>query len=133
MYAERSQLHYSCIFLHVSFQAIKHSMAGKATDSMPCWLDSKLIMMLSRELRGCRAQAAPYPDIAQALDTAIYHCGLLLAQCPGALNSKLCHYHLDAIMLPLKESISFLAPPTTNPPPGTLQAYTRRLFTLWRR
>lgn len=133
MYTARSQLHYSCIFLHVSFQAIKHSMAGKTTDSMPCWLDSKLIMMLSRELQGCRAQAAPHDDVEQALDTAIYHCGLLLAQCPGALNSQLCHHHLDAIMAPLKDAIALLAPPASNPAPsGGLQTYARRLFKGWR-
>ncbi|MGM0703977.1 MAG: hypothetical protein ACQEUG_16470 [Pseudomonadota bacterium] len=109
MNAERSQLYYNCVFLHVSFQAIQHSMAGKKNDSLPCWLDTNLIAMLSRELQNCREQAAPFADTRNALDTAIYHCGLLLAQCPGALNSQLCHHHLDAIMAPLKEAMTQLS------------------------
>ncbi|PMR73483.1 hypothetical protein [Billgrantia endophytica] len=133
MNTERSQLYYTTVFLHVSFQAIKHSMAGKEENSMPCWLDTNLIMMLSRELQECSMSARPFGDVKQALDTAIYHCGLLLAQCPGALNSQLCRHHLDAIMTPLKDAIAVLAPPAPNSQPsGTLQTYARKLFKGWR-
>lgn len=133
MNAERSQLYYTCIFLHVSFQAIQHSMAGKASDSLPCWLDSSLITMLSRELQKCRAEASPYPEVSEALDTAIYHCGLLLAQCPGALNSQLCRRHLDAIMVPLKGATTMLSATPTATASHSWQHTARRLLGRWRR
>ncbi|TFH86181.1 hypothetical protein EQG41_13895 [Billgrantia azerbaijanica] len=133
MNAERSQLFYTCTFLYVSFQAIQHSMAGKASDSLPCWLDTGLITMLSRELRSAREQASPFPEVSEALDVAIYHCGLLLAQCPGALNSQLCHHHLDAIMVPLKEATARLSAAPATAGSHSWQHTARRLLKKWRR
>ena len=133
MNAERSQLFYTCTFLYVSFQAIHHSMAGKANDSLPCWLDTSLITMLSRELQKCRAQASAFLEVREALDTAIYHCGLLLAQCPGALNSQLCRHHLDAIMVPLKETTALLSAPSAATASSGWPHSARRLLTKWRR
>ncbi|GAB2779296.1 hypothetical protein GCM10027040_01610 [Halomonas shantousis] len=103
MNAERSQLYYSCVFLHVSFQAIQSKVTTAAQrDDTPCWLDARLLKMLSRELQRCRQEAAPFAEVCQALDTAIYHCDLLMAQCPASVNSRLCQHHLEAIMSPLK-------------------------------
>lgn len=112
MKAERSRLYYTCTFLHVSFQAIRGTLEnGRQDDTAPCWLDARLIEMLSGELKRCRREAAPFEEVAQALDSAIYHCGLLLAQCPAALNRRLCEHHLEAIQAPLKETIARLAAP----------------------
>ncbi|MCH4565400.1 hypothetical protein MKP05_20075 [Halomonas sp. EGI 63088] len=133
MNAERSKVYYTAVFLHVSFQAIKRSMAGRESDSLPCWLDTNLLMMLSRELRACRDQGGYLGDARQALDAAYYHCGLLLAQCPGGLNSKLCHQHLDAILLPLQQAIEVLAAPCAISSTGFWQATARRLRRGWRR
>lgn len=103
MTAERSQLYYTCVFLHVSFQAIQRSVTNSdKKDDTPCWLDATLLRMLSGELQRCRQEAAPFPEVRQALDTAIYHCGLLMAQCPAAVNRRLCQHHLEAIMSPLR-------------------------------
>ncbi|TDX29819.1 hypothetical protein DFO67_10657 [Modicisalibacter xianhensis] len=110
MTAERSQLYYTCVFLHVSFQAIQRSVADSAQkDDTPCWLDATLLRMLSGELQRCRLEAAPFTEVGEALDTAIYHCGLLMAQCPAAVNRRLCQHHLEAIMSPLKLASDRLA------------------------
>ena len=115
MNAERSQLHYACVFLHVSFQAIQRSVAcSSSRDDTPCWLDAQTMSLLLGELQRCRRQAGPFKDVYPCLDTAFYHCGLLMAQCPGALNRPLCQHHLEAIIAPLKEAAATLsgkAPP----------------------
>lgn len=106
---ERSQLYYTCVFLHVSFQAIRHSVEDTSrSDDTPCWLDAQLLKMLLGELQRCRQNATPFREVCQALDTSIYHCGLLMAQCPAAVNRRLCRHHLDAIMAPLKEATASL-------------------------
>ncbi|WP_043527854.1 hypothetical protein [Litchfieldella xinjiangensis] len=109
MRAGHTQLHYTCIFLHVSFQAIKRSLAGREQDTSPCWLDSDMLLMLSRELQACCRQAPPQSVLRQRLDTASAQCGLLLALCPGALTGQLCHQHLDAILSPLRDALEQLA------------------------
>nr|WP_163500568.1 hypothetical protein [Halomonas socia] len=110
MTAERSQLYYTCVFLHVSFQAIQNSVAtSPKRDDTPCWLDAQTLRMLLNELQRCRQEAAPFKAVSQPLDTAIYHCGLLMAQCPAALNRQLCHHHLAAVMAPLKEATAQLS------------------------
>ncbi len=127
MNAERSQLYYTCIFLHVSFQAILRAVDdGERGESTPCWLDAQLIGMLSRELQRCHRDAAPLSAVAEALGTATYHCGLLMAQCPAALNRRLCQHHLRAIMAPLEEASARLARPTPRPATGR-QTAARRL------
>ncbi|MDN3522223.1 hypothetical protein [Halomonas ramblicola] len=133
MTTERSQLYYTCVFLHVSFQAIQRSVeASSRSDNTPCWLDGQLLQMLSNELWRCRQGAAPFREVTQALDMATYHCGLLMAQCPAAVNRRLCTHHLSAIMTSLKEATARLsgktAPSTADrPSPG------RRLRSwLWR-
>ncbi|HSH49057.1 MAG TPA: hypothetical protein VK991_10775 [Halomonas sp.] len=128
------QLHYTCIFLQVSFQAVLRSVEtsrlGKAcTDDTPCWLDAKLIAMLMRELRRVRAEAANLEAPSQALDSAIYHTGLLLAQCPGALNRRLCRHHLEAIIAPLRGAARELAEPAAAP---GWPAAAKRLLSRWR-
>lgn len=133
MDADRSRLYYTTVFLHVSFQAIKHSLAGKESDALPCWLDSRMLMMLSTELRSCRDQAIPFREAQVALGTACHHCELLLAQCPGALTSSLCHRHLNAILAPLHEATEMLAKPTASSPVGVWQTATRRLRQRWSR
>ncbi|MFD2190795.1 hypothetical protein [Pistricoccus aurantiacus] len=105
MNSEHSRLYYSCIFLHVSFQAVLGTVESSSKgEDTPCWLDARLLEMLSGELQRCRGDAAPWPEVCQALDTATYHCGLLMAQCPAAVNRQLCRHHLEAIMVPLKEA-----------------------------
>ncbi|MCC5882947.1 MAG: hypothetical protein JJU25_09975 [Halomonas sp.] len=112
MNAERSQLYYTGVFLHVSFQAIQNAVAASANgDDTPCWLDAQMLSMMYGELQRCRCEAAPFREVSQHLDTAVYHCGLLMAQCPGALNRRLCLHHLAAIITPLKEATSQLASP----------------------
>ncbi|WP_110650336.1 hypothetical protein [Salinicola peritrichatus] len=119
MTSERSQLYYTCVFLHVSFQAVQNSIPTVSpTATSPCWLDARMLKMLLRELKRCRQVASPFADVHAALDTATYHCGLLMAQCPGALDCQLCHYHLEAIILPLREAVARLSghEPATAPP-----------------
>lgn len=116
MTAERSQLYYTCVFLHVSFQAIQSKVTNSAQkDDTPCWLDAQLLRMLSGELHRCRQEAAPFPEVCQALDTAIYHCGLLMAQCPAAVNQRLCQHHLEAIMSPLRLASEWLSGKASRP------------------
>lgn len=139
MNAERyHQLHYTCIFLQVSFQAIQRSLEGPPSgknggedslDDTPCWLDAQLIAMLMREMRRVRTDAAGLEAPSQALDSAIYHTGLLLAQCPGALNRRLCQYHLQAIISPLRSAAQQLASPAASP---GWPAAARRLLKRWR-
>ncbi|MCE8032330.1 MAG: hypothetical protein LPK20_00980 [Halomonas sp.] len=106
MPSQRSQLYYTCVFLHVSFQAIRNAVTrSPAGDETPCWLDAHTLKLLCRELQRCRWEASPFKHIEASLDTAIYHCGLLMAQCPGALNRRLCQHHLEAIMAPLQEAM----------------------------
>jgi hypothetical protein len=120
MTAERSQLYYSCVFLHVSFQAIQGKVTTSAQgDDTPCWLDAQLLQMLSRELQRCRQEAAPFTEVNQALDTAIYHCGLLMAQCPASVNRRLCQHHLEAIMAPLKLATARLSGRASSNPPAS--------------
>ncbi|MDX5378303.1 MAG: hypothetical protein LPK08_12425 [Halomonas sp.] len=115
MNAERSQLYYTCVFLHVSFQAIQHSVAiSPSDDETPCWLDSQMLRMLLSELQRCRREAATYKDIQPSLEAATYHCGLLMAQCPAAVNRKLCLHHLEAIVAPLKEATAQLSGKTSR-------------------
>ncbi|QFU01995.1 hypothetical protein FIU83_10120 [Halomonas sp. THAF5a] len=110
MNAERSQLYYACVFLQVSFQAIQHSVTcSTRQDDTPCWLDAQTMSLLLGELQRCRRQAGPMKDVAPCLDTAFYHCGLLMAQCPGALNRPLCQHHLEAIIAPLKQAATRLS------------------------
>ncbi|WP_251979006.1 hypothetical protein [Salinicola avicenniae] len=110
MPAERSQLYYTCVFLQVSFQAVQNSVGqGSREDNTPCWLDAEMLKMLLRELKRCRESASPFADVHTALNTATYHCGLLMAQCPGALDQQLCLYHLEAITLPLREAVTRLS------------------------
>lgn len=116
MNTERSQLYYTCVFLHVSFQAIQNSVAtSPQRDDTPCWLDAHMLRMLLSELQRCRQEAAPFKGVIQALDSAIYHCGLLMAQCPAALNRQLCQHHLEAIISPLKEATAELSGPSNRP------------------
>ncbi|EWH03878.1 hypothetical protein [Halomonas sp. BC04] len=128
MTSERSQLYYTCVFLHVSFQAIQTSVANspKRGDT-PCWLDSQTLRMLYGELQRCRWEASPFKEVGASLDTAIYHCGLLMAQCPGALNRQLCQHHLEAIMAPLQEATLRLSGSTNRAAAGQPSSPARRL------
>ncbi|WP_110685290.1 hypothetical protein [Salinicola aestuarinus] len=129
MTSERAQLHYTCVFLQVSFQAVKKSLPqGDATDTTPCWLDAEMLRMLLRELKNSREAAAPFPEVRAALDVATYHCGLLMAQCPGALDQALCRYHLDAVIAPLQQSVHGLCGSD-----ATRQASPRRRLRDWLR
>ena len=128
MNAERSRLYYTCVFLHVSFQAIQRAVeTSPQGDDAPCWLDAQLLKMLSGELRRCRQDAAPFKKVGQALDAAIYHCGLLRAQCPAALNRRLCQHHLEAIMTPLKEAAARLSGPANQATASRPSSASQRL------
>lgn len=131
MNAERSRLYYTTVFLHVSFQAVKHSLAGKESDALPCWLDTGMLMMLFTELQGCRDRATTCSDAGRSLASACHHCERLLAQCPGALTSTVCHRHLNAILAPLHDVMGMLATPTPSTPAGVWQTATRRLRQRW--
>lgn len=109
MMTERSQLYYTCVFLQVSFRAIGNSITAADDETRRCWLDAQTLQLLLGELQRCRQQASPFRDLHSPLDQAIYHCGLLMAQCPGALDQRLCRHHLDAICLPLGQAIDQLA------------------------
>ncbi|WP_048308075.1 hypothetical protein [Halomonas sp. PR-M31] len=110
MTSERSQIHYTCIFLYVSFQAIQEAVEKSCRgEDTPCWLDARTLRMLLGELQQCRQNASPFPIVCESLDTAIYHCGLLMAQCPAAVNRRLCGHHLEAIILPLKAAAAQLS------------------------
>lgn len=133
MTAERSQLYYTCTFLQVSFQALQASLEESARDpAAPCWLDTRLIEMLSGEVRRCRREAAHCAPLHQPLDAALYHCGLLLTPCPGDLDRPHCHHHLDAIVALLKDSSALLALPCARAT-GPWQAAARHLRGWWHR
>ncbi|WP_346795923.1 hypothetical protein R5M92_10720 [Halomonas sp. Bachu 37] len=114
---EQRQVHLTAVFLRTSFDAIKSSMAGKLEDALPCWLDASMLMMLNRELHGCYRQAKPLFDTqtVQLLALAAQQCDVLLAQCPGLLNSTLCHRHLDAILTPLQAAMQRMSAPLHTP------------------
>ncbi|MDN3525874.1 hypothetical protein QWY79_11430 [Halomonas sabkhae] len=131
MKAERSQLFYQCTFLYVSFQAIHQSIAGKHDDTQPCWMDTSLLDMLSGELHHARRHAAHVPTTTQPLDIAIYHCNMLLANCPGAMNSQFCRDHLDAIMQALKATTEALSAPAAMASPSGWSSIARWLIP-WR-
>ncbi|MDY7116835.1 hypothetical protein RAN53_10785 [Halomonas sp. SSL-5] len=127
MSPQRPKAYYTAVFLQVSFQAIKNSMAGKASDTMPCWLDSKMLMMLSRELKECQAQAEDNDAARNALSQASDECDALLKRCPGGLDAPLCHRHLDAILGALKRAGAAL-PQTPAAPPSTRWEQARQRF-----
>lgn len=133
MNPERPRMYTTVVFLQVSFQAIKHSMAGKASDSLPCWLDGKMLTMLCRDLKACRDQTVAHDVAHQALEAACTQCDELLAHCPGGLDSTLCHRHLDAILVGLQRALLSLdAPPAAEPTSLWLNA-ARHLREGWRR
>lgn len=114
MNSERSRLYYTCVFLQVSFRAIENSVTAEADETRRCWLDAQTLQMLLGELTRCRQSAAPFHEIHSPLDQAVYHCGLLMAQCPGALDQRLCKHHLDAINAPLAQAIGLLSGTATK-------------------
>lgn len=110
MSADTSQLHYTCIFLSVSFRALRDDLDKPSrAPSSPCWLDAGLVEMLTGELRRCRDAAVRHPAAWQSLDAALTHASLLLAQCPGGLGRDRCARQLDAIVSPLQEAAAWLA------------------------
>ncbi|MDI5892574.1 hypothetical protein [Halomonas rhizosphaerae] len=133
MNPERPRVYTTVVFLQVSFQAIKHSMAGKASDGLPCWLDGKMLRMLCRDLKACRDEAIDHDEAHLALEAASTQCDELLAHCPGGLNSTLCHRHLDAILVGLQRALVALATPTAAAPTGLWHNATRHLREGWRR
>jgi len=133
MPAERSRIYPTVVFLQVSFQAIKHSMAGKASDELPCWLDGKMLTMLCRDLKACRDQTGTNEAARQGLDAACAACETLLAECPGGLDSRLCHHHLDIILAGLQGALSVLASAPTSLPRHPWQSAARHLREGWRR
>ncbi|RUR31965.1 hypothetical protein ELY33_07065 [Vreelandella andesensis] len=104
---EQRQLRQTLIFLRTSFEAVQHSIAGRLDDPLPCWLDTSLLTLLSRELTRCSQQAKPlFPPLAsEHVFIASQQCDLLLKQCPGVLSSAVCHRQLSAIMLALASAI----------------------------
>ncbi|MFG6137496.1 hypothetical protein [Halomonas sp. B23F22_10] len=110
MSAAHPQLHYTCIFLSVSFRALRDDL-GKAAPSAtsPCWPDARLIEMLTGELTRCRDAAARHPAAWQSLDAALAHASLLLAQCPGGMDRERCETQIDAIITPLQEAAAWLS------------------------
>ncbi|WP_282038328.1 hypothetical protein [Halomonas alimentaria] len=127
MSPQRPKAYYTAVFLQVSFQAIKNSMAGKASDTMPCWLDSKMLMMLSRELKECQAQAEDNDAARRALAQASDECDALLKRCPGGLDAPLCHRHLDAILDALQRASAAL-PQAPATPPASRWEHARQRF-----
>ncbi|MCL7940823.1 hypothetical protein M8009_11035 [Halomonas sp. ATCH28] len=133
MTPERPRIYTAVVFLQVSFQAIKHSMAGKASDGLPCWLDGRMLRMLCRDLKACRDQAAAHDEAHRGLAAACTQCEALLAHCPGGLDSTLCHRHLDAILVALQHALAALAAPPAAAPSGLWHSATRHLREGWRR
>ena len=80
MTSEQRQLRQTLLFLRTSFEAIQHSIAGRLEDPLPCWLDTSMISMLSRELTRCCQQAKPLfaPAVVEQLFIASQQCDLLL-------------------------------------------------------
>lgn len=112
MNSESRQLRQTLIFLRTSFEAVQHSIAGRLDDPLPCWLDTSLLTLLSRELYRCHEQAQLLShDAAEQLWLAATRCELLLKQCPGVLSSTICYRQLAAILLPLNAAAACLALP----------------------
>ncbi|WP_110710568.1 hypothetical protein [Salinicola sp. CR57] len=128
MTAERSQLYYTCVFLQVSFQAIESSIMARHEESSRCWLDAQTLQMLLGELQRCRLNASPFKPVHAPLEEAIYHCGLLMAQCPGALDQRLCRHHLQAIAAPLGQAAQHLSVSSSPQQPATSSSRFRTWF-----
>ncbi|MDP3534358.1 hypothetical protein P8S55_09095 [Halomonas sp. M1] len=123
MTSEQRQLRQTLLFLRTSFEAIQHSIAGRLDDPLPCWLDTSMLSMLSRELTRCCEHAKPLftPSVTEQLYIASQQCDLLLKQCPGVLSSTVCYRQLGAIMLPLTNAIE-----QTNTPAKRRWPWLRR-------
>ncbi len=110
MSAKHPQLHYTCVFLSVSFRALRDDQERPARSAaIPYWLDARLVEMLTGELRRCRDAAACSPAAWQSLDAALAQASLLLAQCPGGLDPERGERQLDAIAESLQEAAAWLA------------------------
>ncbi|MBE0489868.1 MAG: hypothetical protein IBX53_12400 [Halomonas sp.] len=133
MSTERPKAYYTAVFLRGSFRAIKESMAGKAGDGLPCWLDTRMLGMLCRELTACSEEATLPADAHEALESAREACEQLLSRCPGGLDSTLCHRHLDAILEALKRAIDALDRTPSSPDASRWQSATRYLLHGWKR
>lgn len=68
MSTERPKAYYTAVFLQVFFRAIKQSMAGKADDGLPCWLDTRMLGMLCRELKACSEEPTLPAEAHEAID-----------------------------------------------------------------
>lgn len=110
---EQRQLRQTLLFLRTSFEAVQHSIAGRLDDPLPCWLDTSMLSMLSRELTRCSQQAKPLfaPPVVEQLFVASQQCERLLSQCPGILSSTVCYRQLGAILLPLSSAIQQIGTP----------------------
>lgn len=134
MSTERPKAYYTAVFLQVSFRAIKQSMAGKASDDLPCWLDTRMLGMLSGELEACSDEAVHPTTAHQALESARQACEELLSRCPGGLDSSVCHRYLDAILEALQRAINALANAApAQPDASRWQSASRYLLQAWRR
>ncbi|SDJ38345.1 hypothetical protein SAMN04487867_13826 [Vreelandella titanicae] len=113
MTSEQRQLRQTVIFLRTSFEAVQHSIAGRLEDPLPCWMDTSMLSMLSRELTRCCQQSKPLfaPAVTEQLYIASQQCELLLKQCPGVLSSAVCYRQLGAIMLPLSSALQQIDSP----------------------
>lgn len=113
MTSEQRQLRQTVIFLRTSFEAVQHSIAGRLEDPLPCWMDTSMLTMLSRELTRCCQQSKPLftPPVTEQLYIASQQCDLLLKQCPGVLSSTVCYRQLGAIMLPLTSALQQIDSP----------------------
>ena len=113
MTSEQRQLRQTVIFLRTSFEAVQHSIAGRLEDPLPCWMDTSMLSMLSRELTRCCQQSEPLfaPVVTEQLYIASQQCELLLKQCPGVLSSAVCYRQLGAIMLPLSSALQQIDTP----------------------
>lgn len=113
MTSEQRQLRQTVIFLRTSFEAVQHSIAGRLEDPLPCWMDTSMLTMLSRELTRCCQQSKPLfaPAVTEQLYIASQQCELLLKQCPGVLSSAVCYRQLGAIMLPLSSALQQIDTP----------------------
>ncbi|GEN26547.1 hypothetical protein HVA01_01930 [Halovibrio variabilis] len=113
MTSEQRQLRQTVTFLRTSFEAVQNSIAGRLEDPLPCWMDTSMLTMLSRELTRCSQQSKPLfaPPVTEQLYIASQQCELLLKQCPGVLSSAVCHRQLTAIMLPLSSALQQIDTP----------------------
>ncbi len=113
MTSEQRQLRQTVMFLRTSFEAVQHSIAGRLEDPLPCWMDTSMLSMLSRELTRCCQQSKPLfaPAVTEQLYIASQQCELLLKQCPGVLSSAVCYRQLGAIMLPLSSALQQIDTP----------------------